>query len=124
MAEPPERLPGRITLAGLEFHGYHGVFSEEQTFGARFLVDTELHVLLPAEDDLSQTVDYGAVYALIQEEVTAKRYRLLETLAQRLAERILQAFADVLKVTVRVHKPHAPLPGIFRDVIVEVHRRR
>jgi len=25
---------------------------------------------------------------------------------------------------VRVHKPHAPLPGLFEDVYVEVDRRR
>ena len=124
MTEAGKRQPGRITLNGLEFHGYHGVFDEEKTFGARFIVDAELHVLLPTEDDLSQTVDYGAVYALIQEEVTGERYKLLETLAQRIAQRILQTFQEVLELTIRVHKPHAPLPGVFRDVIVEVHRRR
>ena len=42
----------RIVLEGLEFHGYHGVFEEERTFGARFVVDMEMHLELPPDDSL------------------------------------------------------------------------
>lgn len=114
----------RIVLEGLEFHGYHGVFPEESAFGARFVVDVEMSLPLPGEDRLEATVDYSAVFELVREEVTARRYRLIESLAGRIAARVLATQPLVGRVTVRVHKPHAPLPGVLRDVFVEVVRDR
>jgi dihydroneopterin aldolase len=111
-------------LVGLEFHGYHGVFEEERLFGARFVVDLEMRLRLPAEDDLSRTVDYSRVYALVQREVTERRYRLIEALASQIARSLLTSEAQIEQVIVRVHKPHAPLPGVLRDVFVEVTRDR
>ncbi len=120
-----ESGPGdRIVLEGLEFHGFHGVFAEEARFGARFVVDLELGLNLPSADDLRHTVDYSEVYALVKLEVTERRYRLVEALANRIAARVLSEYAPVQTVLVRVHKPHAPLPGVFRDVFVEVRRVR
>ena len=114
----------RIVLSGMEFHGYHGVFEEEARFGARFRVDVEMRVPLPAEDDLARTVDYARVYARVSEEVTGRRYRVIEALASAIAEGVLRCDARIETATVRVHKPHAPLPGVVRDVTVEVVRRR
>ena len=118
------RTPDRIVLEGLEFHGYHGVFPEEATFGARFVVDLELYVALGQADDLGSTVDYSAAYGLVREEVTERRYRVIEALAQAIAQRILGDLDRVDAVVVRVHKPHAPLPGVVRDVFVEIARSR
>lgn len=114
----------RIVLEGLEFHGYHGVFEEESKMGARFVVDVELSLSLPERDSLRQTVDYSRVYAMIRREVTEKRYKLIEALAAKIAGSVLESEARVQSVVVRVHKPHAPLPGVVRDVFVEVRRER
>lgn len=114
----------RIVLQGLEFHGYHGVFAEERVFGARFVVDLEMLLHLPEVDDLSRTVDYSRVYALVQREVTERRYRLIEALAAQIASQLMATEPLVEAVLVRVHKPHAPLPGVLRDVFVEVARQR
>ncbi len=114
----------RIVLEGLEFHGYHGVFEEEAKMGARFVVDVELGLTLPESDSLRQTVDYSQMYALVRREVTEKRYQLIEALASRIAAAVLEAEERVRTVLVRVHKPHAPLPGVVRDVFVEVRRSR
>jgi len=114
----------KIVLNGLEFHAYHGVYAEENRFGARFTVDAELFLPLPEGDDLSLTADYSAVYNLIKQQVTAKRFDLIEALASSIASCILREHSNIDAVTVRVHKPHAPLPGVVRDVYVEVHRNR
>ncbi|UCH26126.1 MAG: dihydroneopterin aldolase [Trueperaceae bacterium] len=114
----------RIVLSGLEFHGYHGVFPEEAKFGARFVVDIELSLQLPKQDALSETVNYSNVYSLVKNEVTERRYRLIEALAHQIASRLLEEESRVRAVTVRVHKPHAPLPGVLKDVFVEVQRGR
>lgn len=114
----------RIVLAGLEFHAHHGVFAAEGELGARFVVDVELFLPLSRTDDLAATVDYGAVYALVRARVTGERFALIEALAFDIATRLLAAHPPLRRVLVRVHKPHAPLPGVFRDVFAEVVRER
>lgn len=116
--------PDKIALIGLEFRGHHGVFPEEARLGARFLVDVEMTLEFSGEDALEKTVNYGVVYQLVSEEVSGKRYKLIETLAQRIAKQLLSAHPLLHEVSVRVHKPHAPLSGIFRDIYVEVTRTR
>ncbi len=116
---------GKVVLSGLEFHGRHGVFEEEERFGARFVVDCELRWdFRGLTDHIDATVNYAAVYDSVRHEVTEKRYKLIEMLAEAIAARILHEHPRLTDVTVRVHKPHAPLPGIFRDVYAEVTRDR
>ena len=115
---------GKIVLAGMEFYAYHGVFDEEKALGARFVVDVELSLPLPEADALSQTVDYGEVYNLVQGVIQGERYKLIEALAHHIAAQLLCDQPLVHALTVRVHKPHAPLPGVVRDVYAEVTRHR
>lgn len=114
----------RIVLAGMEFHAFHGVYPEEKRLGARFSVDVELQVNVSGQDRLEETVDYSLVYAFVRERVTGTRFALIEALAADLAAGLLSSQPLAAAVTVRVHKPAAPLPGIVRDVFVEVNRQR
>ncbi len=120
----PEGSHDRIVLEGMEFHAHHGVFAEEARFGSRFRVDVELGLQLSGSDRLAETVDYSRVYELVREVVTGQRFQLIEALASELAGRILADFGLADTVLVRVHKPQAPLPGVFRDVFAEVRRQR
>lgn len=116
---------GKIALVGLEFYGRHGVKPEEGALGARFIVDVELEIAYEGQGDrLAATVDYAEVHRLVAEVVTGERFYLIEALANTLAERLLRGFPKVEALVVRVHKPHAPLPGVFRDVYAEVSRNR
>jgi dihydroneopterin aldolase len=118
-------MQGRLVLQGLVFHAYHGHCPEEAVLGGRFVVDVEMQLsLAQIQDDLSGTVDYAQVYEMVRQEVTGQRRRLVETLADQIAERLWQSYPQLEALTVRVHKPHAPLPGLFEDVYVEVDRRR
>ena len=114
----------RIVLSGMEFFAYHGVYDEEGTLGARFSVDVELYLAMSAVDSIKATVDYGRVYAQVEEAVTGTRFKLIEALAATICERLLAAEELAVEAVVRVHKPNAPLPGIVRDVFVEVRRSR
>ena len=115
----------KVVLAGLEFYGRHGVHDEETKLGARFVIDLELFLPLAGiADRLQETVDYSAVYEAVKHEVTISRFYLIEALANRIAEKILASQPKVERLLVRVHKPHAPLQGVFRDVYTEVLRER
>lgn len=115
----------KIVLSGLEFYGRHGVHDEETKLGARFVIDLELFLALEnVADRLQETVDYGAVYETVKHEVTVSRFYLIEALANRIAEKIFESQPKIERLMVRVHKPHAPIQGVFRDVYTEVLRQR
>ena len=116
-----------VFMDGLTFYGYHGVFPEETRLGQRFIVSLRLRcdtTRASRTDDLRDTVDYGKVYNIVEEIVQGEPCRLVETVAQRIAQGVLDAHATVWSVVVRVEKPQAPLHGVFAAVGVEVERRR
>ncbi len=114
-----------IHLRGLEFYAYHGVLPEEQVLGQKFLIDMDLFCDLSqagASDQVEDTIHYGEVYQVIKACVTGdSRHQLIEHLAEDIAQRVLGQFSCT-SVRVEVHKPQAPIPGIFRDVSVEIWR--
>jgi dihydroneopterin aldolase len=115
----------RILLTGLTFYGYHGVNPEERQLGQRFVVDVALTLdLEPAgqSDDLTRTIDYGAVYRLIRDMVEGPPCNLIEAVAERIAQAILSRTGARL-VEVRVAKPWAPVKGMVAgEVAVEISR--
>lgn len=116
----------KITLTGMHFYGYHGCLPEETKTGQPFDVDAVLYVdLQPAgkADDLTKTIDYSQVYRAIKDIVENHTYKLIETVAERIAHTILSQFT-VDAVDITVHKPQAPVGGPFSDVSVTVERSR
>lgn len=119
-------MTDRIVLTGMRFYGYHGVFPEESRLGQSFQVDVELYADLRRAgqtDDLSATVDYGKVYGNVKEIVEGRPFKLIEAVAEQVAQSILSGF-PVTEVVVRVHKPNAPIPGPLDSVTVEIRRQR
>lgn len=119
-------MADRIALRGLTVRGRHGVYEHERRDGQDFVVDVDLELDTTAaagSDELADTVDYGQLAAALAEVVGGEPVNLLETLAQRLADRCL-ADARVTAATVTVHKPQAPIPLRFTDVAVTVRRQR
>lgn len=119
-------MSDRIELRGLKVRGYHGVFEHERIDGQDFLIDVSLDVDVSAaarSDQLGDTVDYGALANAIADIVGGEPVNLIETLADRIATACLSD-ARVRGVTVSVHKPNAPIPLTFADVVVTVSRSR
>lgn len=121
------RSPDIIRIKNASFYAYHGVATDEQNLGGKFEIDLELRGDLSAaieHDSLKQTINYEAVYALVQNIITAKKYRLIEALANTIAKGVLQAFHGTQSVTVKVRKPHPPVKGVVDFVEVEVTEQR
>ena len=118
---------GIIRIKNASFYAYHGVASDEQNRGGKFEVDVEIRSDLSAaveSDNLKQTVDYEAVYTLVQKTVTQKKYYLLEALANTIAQGLLRGFSGIESVTVTVRKPHPPVKGVVDYVEVVVTEQR
>ena len=115
-----------IRMTGMSFYGYHGVSAAERETGRMFEVDCELEVDLAEagkSDQLTDTVDYAAVYETIRETVEGKAFSLLERLAGELAARVLDRFG-VYSVTMRVRKLNPPVRGGVKHIEVELTRHQ
>lgn len=120
------RSQDRVKLEGLSVLGWHGVFDHERQNGQTFVVDVTLFVDLAAAgstDDLSKTIDYGAVAEVVVRIVGGEPRNLIESVGADVAEAILTEF-DVEEVEVTIHKPEAPIPHSFADVSVTIRRSR
>jgi 7,8-dihydroneopterin aldolase/epimerase/oxygenase len=116
----------RISLKGLRVFARHGVLEHERRDGQEFVIDADLWLdtrAAAADDDLSLTVDYGAVAGRLVSLASGPPVRLIETLAEQLAAACLSE-PGVQEAEITVHKPHAPLPHRFSDVAVVVRRKR
>jgi dihydroneopterin aldolase len=116
----------RITLRGMLFLARHGVTLEERIEPQPFEVDVELRRDLTSaarSDELADTIDYSEIFSLVARIVEGESFRLIEALAGRIADAVLEA-TDARAVEVRVRKPRAPLPGPFETVEVAITRRR
>ncbi len=121
-------MTDRLVLTNMIFEGCHGVTAEEREHSQPFEVDVEMHLdLRPAgrSDDLARTVDYSRVFDICREIVQGPGRRLIESLAEAIADEVLVAAGDTAEeVVVRVRKPQAPLPGRLDHAAVEITRRR
>ena len=120
----------KIKLTGLRVFAHHGVFDFERQNGQDFYIDATVWVdnkVLAFNDDLSNTVHYGDLAKALVENVKAQPVDLLETLAQRLLDMVLNwggPASPVVKAKITVHKPNAPIVYEFNDVSVSVKGKR
>lgn len=116
----------QIVLRGLRVFARHGVHEAERRDGQEFIIDAVLWLdtaPAAASDEVSLTADYGAIASRLVDLAGDPPVRLIETLAQRLADACL-AEPAVEEAEITVHKPHAPIPHDFEDVAVIIRRTR
>ncbi|THH37682.1 dihydroneopterin aldolase [Neolewinella litorea] len=115
-------MTATIGLEDVRFHAPHGYFEEEQLMGNEFSIDVEVEAMVAeaaTEDDLGGTVNYATIYYLLQAEMK-KPTRLLEALAYRMGQRILNQFDTVTSVRLKLRKLNPPLGGRVGAATVEV----
>ncbi len=114
----------RIFLRGLTAECIIGFIDWERRVKQTVVVDLELPVdcaRAAASDEVADTVDYKRVSKRVIAYIEASEFRLVETLAQRLAMVLLEEFAlDWVRVS--LNKPGAIRNS--RDVGVVIERRR
>lgn len=116
-----------IILNKMEFYGYHGVLPEENRLGQRFLVDLVVETNLKKAgitDELENSISYVDLYQVCKDIVEGTPNKLIEAVAEKISQEILERFVKVTNVTVKIIKPNPPIPGIYESVAVEIKRSR
>ncbi len=115
----------RLIIERLEFQGYCGVSETEREAPQPMAADLELALdMAPAAatDDLVRTVDYLRVTERILAIAQNQHFRLLETMAERMAQAILSEF-PVAEVTLWVRKLKPPVKGVRESTGVKITRQ-
>lgn len=119
-------MTDRIELRGLRVLGVCGVLPHEQAGPQPLELDLDVEADLSragSSDELDDTVDYGALCARVEEVVAGEKFALLERLASRVAEVVLED-ERVAAVTVGVRKLRPPVPQQLATSGVRIRRAR
>ena len=113
-----------IFLSDLRVDAIVGIWDWERRIRQTVSIDLEMGADIrraAATDSIDDTLNYKDVAKRVIQFVSDSEYQLVETLAEKGAEIVLDEF-DLPWITVRVNKPGA-IRGA-RDVGVRIHRRK
>lgn len=117
---------GKIKLKNIRVFSYHGCLDEEGKIGSDYRVDLSIKGDLSHSaktDALGDTIDYVHLNKIVKEEM-AVRAKLLETVAERILNRVLKELQLVQKVKVDVSKINPPIGGNVAMVTVSRSKSR
>lgn len=100
-----------ITLDSLRFYAYHGAEPQEAIVGAWYTVDISIRADATdaiLNDNLNGTINYAKVTEIIKQQMQI-RSALLEHVAGRIADALLNGFPAINSLTVKVCKQNPPV---------------
>jgi len=117
---------GTITLKNIRIFAYHGCLEEESKIGSEYRIDLKISGDLSHSaqtDELNDTIDYVHLNHIVKQEM-AKRAKLLETVANRILDRVLDELLMVGYAQVEVSKINPPIGGNVEMVSVSMEKTR
>ena len=115
----------QITIEKLTVFGNHGVYPEENKLGQKFLVSLVLYTdtrKAGMSDELESSINYGDVSQYVRQFFEENTFKLIERVAEKLAEGLLLRYSLLEKVDVKIEKPWAPIAIPVESVGVEISR--
>lgn len=115
----------KIKIKDLEIYSHHGVYQEENVLGQKFLVSADLYThtrMAGQKDDMACSINYASVCRFIENYMRENTRKLIESVAENLAEQILLNYPLVKKIRLEVKKPWAPILLPLDTVSVEILR--
>ncbi len=115
-----------VSVRGLSVPAVIGVHAWERdieqtlVFNVEMVPETAGVRRSAATDDLAGTLDYSAVARTISSVARAGKFRLIETAAERVAERLL-ADHPVTRLRLELHKP---IPADGYTAVITIERNR
>ncbi len=117
---------GIIKVENIRVYAFHGCLKEETKIGSDYRIDLKVKANLKTSaesDELAHTIDYVLLNNIVVEEM-AIASKLLETVAQRILNRIFKEDVLVSKATVSVSKLNPPIGGDVEAVTIKMTKKR
>jgi dihydroneopterin aldolase len=108
-----------IHLVDVLLHGYHGLFEEEKLVGNTFKINVTV-VYTPSSfpiTNLSDTIDYGAVFSILKNQMR-ETTPLLETVAANFTLAVFKQFPSAQEISIHIQKMVPPIAGMVGSVAV------
>ena len=115
----PRATTVRARVEGLVVQARCGVTEEERATPQPLSLDLSYVYEAWEGDDLSNTVDYGAIIESVAGLLEREEFRLLETGARMVGERVLDEVSPVREITVVVTKLRVPIEREVSTASVE-----
>jgi 7,8-dihydroneopterin aldolase/epimerase/oxygenase len=117
---------GIIKVENIKVFAYHGCLDEETKIGSEYRIDLVIKADLNSSsksDRLNDTVDYVLLNKIVKEEMNIPS-KLLETVAQRILNRVFTESNLVRKATISVSKINPPIGGNVEMVTIKLTEKR
>ena len=111
---------GKIVLNKMEFYGFHGVPDSERKIKQLFEISVSFNydfTQAAIDDNLDETINYVEVYNICKNEL-GKKYKLIESIAYRIAHAIKNKYENIDNIEVKISKPQVQIQGKLENVEV------
>ena len=105
----------KIELEKMRFYAYHGVMPQETKVGNDFVVDLILTAPLEQavkSDELDDTINYAAVYAVVKEQI-GYPFQADRTCGRTDFVCLKERFPQLAAIELKLSKLNPPFGGIF-----------
>ena len=115
-----------IHINNIRLHARHGVLPQEQLTGNDYIINVRASYDISRAmqtDDVADTLNYAEVYNIIKEEMNIPS-KLIEHVAGRIADRLLDHYADINSIMLRITKCNPPMGADCDGAGVEINVTR
>ena len=115
-------------LNNMEFIARHGACPHEYEFDQKFTVNVSLKTpcveVAGATDELTKTINYADIFQLIEDVMYGEHVDLIETLAYRIGNKILNTYKQINEIKINVRKMQPPITNFNGTAAVELKLKR
>lgn len=115
-----------VHIDGIRLHARHGVLPQEQLTGNDYIINVRASYDISRAmqtDDVADTLNYAEVYNIIKEEMSIPS-KLIEHVAGRIANRLMDSYSQISSVMLRITKCNPPMGADCNGAGVEILVKR
>ena len=115
-----------VHIDGIRLHARHGVLPQEQLTGNDYIINVRASYDISRAmqtDDVADTLNYAEVYNIIKEEMNIPS-KLIEHVAGRIADRLMDSYSQISSIMLRITKCNPPMGADCNGAGVEILVKR
>ena len=115
-----------IYINDIRLHALHGVLPQERLTGNDYIINIRIGYDISKaldSDDVADTLNYAEVYNIVKTEMQIPS-KLIEHVAGRIANRLLNEYAKISSIVLHITKRNPPMGADCQGAGVELHVKR